>query len=82
MCNKVADSGDVVIGRRGLSTVDTRVSTIATTPPPFSDPGRSSETRSKTEIELVRAHRNQILLRGRHLGARRLLPLQHMNQLT
>lgn len=63
--NKVAVSGDVVIGKRGLSIVDTRVPAIATTVSSVSHSGHYLD---------IRPHGNQISLRGHHQRARQLLP--------
>ena len=63
--NKVAVSGDAVIGKRGLSIVDTRVPAIARTVSSVSHSGRYLD---------IRPHGNRILLRGRRHRARRLLP--------
>jgi hypothetical protein len=66
--NRVADSGDVVMQKRDLSIVDTRVPEIATTPAPFS---RRNE--KNPDIDIC-PHINRILSGGRHLGGRRLSP--------
>jgi hypothetical protein len=70
--NEVAGSGDVVIRKQGISTVDTRVPAIATTLSSFSYLGRRTPRQGDIDLD-IRPHRNRILLRGRHLGGRRLL---------
>jgi hypothetical protein len=69
---KVVGSGDVVIRKQGLSTVDTRVLAIATTLSSVSYPGGPSLSQRHLDLD-IRLHRNQILPEGRHQGARRLL---------
>ena len=63
--SKVADSGDVVIQGQGISIVGTRVPAIATTLS-FSYHSRGDHIERYTSVD-IRPHRNQILLRGRHL---------------
>ena len=77
VCNKVAGSGDVVTRKQGISTVDTRVPAIATILSPFSYLGRCAPP----QRGLDGPHRNRILLRGRHLGGRRLLPLDQVHRI-
>ena len=69
-CTKLASPGDVVIRKRGLSSVGTRVPAIATTLFSFSYCSRG--TQWYTDLD-IRPNRNRILIGGRHLGGRRLL---------
>jgi hypothetical protein len=68
VCNIVADRGDVVMKKQGLSIVDTRVPAIATTLSSL-----SHQNKINPDID-PRPHRSRILLGGRHLGGRGLLP--------
>jgi hypothetical protein len=62
----VASSGDVVIRKQGLSTVDTREPAIATTL------SHLSTAQEDVNFDIL-THRNRILLRGRHQEGRRSL---------
>jgi len=73
--NKFAGSGDVVIRKQGLSTVDTHVLVIAITLASFSYLGCRTSPQGSLDLDICsRPHRNQILLGGRYQRAHRLLP--------
>ena len=70
--NEVADSGDVVIQKRGFSIIDTHESGIA--------------IHLSLWFQMVNAysHRNKIFLFGRHRGGRRFLSpgLHHIHHVS
>jgi hypothetical protein len=72
MYKEVADSGDVVIQKRGISIVDTREPTAAILLSPFGN----------TIVETMESHRNRIFPIGLHQGVHRFVSpgLRHVSQ--